>query len=105
MHQEDHLGEHDKGDLFEERGPQRVHRLRDQRGAVVERNDAHAGRQARADLRDTPLDRVDHLLCVGAAAHHDHAADRLVASLDQRRDPERVTHMNLAELVHIDGNA
>ncbi len=105
VHQEDDLRKRDERDFLDERRTQRVHRLRDQRGAVVERNNAHAGRQARADLRDAGLHAVDHLLRVGAAAGDDDAAHDFVPPFHQRCDPERVADVHLRHLAHVDRHA
>src|SRR5262245_53445296 len=99
------MREGDERDFLEERRLQRVHRLPDQHRTVVERNDRDAFRQARADLLDAGFDAVDHLLRVGACPRHDDAADRFVGPFHERRDTKRVADPNLADLVHIDGDA
>ena len=57
-----HVRQRDERDFLDQRAAQRVDRLLDQRRPVVERHDRDAGRQARLDLRDPRLDRVDDLL-------------------------------------------
>ena len=54
------MGQRDEEDLFDQRRAQRVHRLLDQRRAVVERHDPHAGWKAGLDLGDARLDASNH---------------------------------------------
>ena len=53
----------------------------DQPGAVVRRNDLHARRQRRANLRQLLLHAVDDIQRVHAVAHHHDAADGFAFAL------------------------
>ena len=57
----------------------RADRPLDQRRAVVERDDAHAARQAGLQLADLGLDAARDLERVFTVGHQDHAAGDLVA--------------------------
>jgi hypothetical protein len=59
-----------------------VDRTVDQLGAVVNLDDLHARGQARAQLVDALLDRIDHRARVLAVAHHHDAADRLALAVE-----------------------
>src|SRR4029434_5077550 len=105
VHQEDDVRERHERDFLDQRAPQRVDRLRDERRPVVERHDSDTRRQAGCNLVDARLDRLDYLLRVGAASHHHDAAHRFVVALDERCNTKRIAHMYLANLAHIYGNA
>ena len=79
--------------------------LLDQRRPVVERNDRDACREARLDLRDARLDRVDDLLRVHAAAGDDDAADGFLRALDERGHAKRVAELHVRHLLDVDRHA
>ena len=83
MPQEHHVRQRHKEDLLDERMAERVDRLLDEIGAIVERHDRHAGWQPWLNLRDPRFHGVDHTLRVHAGSRHHDTADRLVFSFDQ----------------------
>ena len=105
VHQEQHVREGDQRNLLEERMPERVHGLLDERRSVVERNDRHARRQSRLDLRDPRFDRIDHRLGVDPAACDHDPADRFMRALHQRGHAERVTDLHVRDLLDVDRHA
>src|SRR5260370_19387430 len=72
---------------------QRIDRRLDQLGAIVERNDANARREAGLEFENFLLHTVDHLLGVFARPRHHHAADRLRGVFDQRCGTEGVAYL------------
>ena len=89
-------------DLFDQRAPQSARRLFDENGAVIERDDLHARRQAWLDLSDARLHRIDHDLGIDARACDDHTADRLARAPDQRCDTKRVADLDVGDLLDVD---
>ena len=92
-------------DLFEERVPQRVGRLLDERRPVVEGHDRHARGQPGLNLRDARLDRIDDLLGVDAGARDDDAADGFLRALHERRDAKGVADLDVRDLLDVHRHA
>src|SRR5260370_8586569 len=74
-------------------------------GAVVERNDMHARRQAGFNLPDFLLHAVDYVFRVLTRPCHDHATDGFRAVFYKRRRPEGVADLDSAEVFHKDRSA
>ena len=105
MHQEDDVRQRDQEDFFDQRAPQGVRDLLNQRRPVVERDDPDVRRKARLNLRDASLDRVDHLLRVHAAAGDHNAADRFSGAVDERGHAKRLAQMHVRHLLDEDRHA
>ena len=96
------MRQRDQDNFLDQRVPQRVRGLLNQFGAVIERNDPDIRREARLNLRDARLDRVDDLLRIHAAAGDHHAADRFLRAVDERGHPKRVAQMHVGHLLDVD---
>ena len=80
--QEEHADQRDDDELLEQLERQVVDRALDQRAAVVGGDDLHALRQARLQLGQARLHRLDRRLRVLARAQHDHAAGHLALAVE-----------------------
>ena len=105
VQQEDDVGEGHEEDFLDEGLPQGADGPRDQRRAVVERQDLHAGRQTARDLGELLLDTPDDLRRALAVSHRDDAADDFLALLFQRAAPEFRPQRDGAEIRDVDGSS
>ena len=80
--QEEQDDEDDGQDDLDERLRDVVDGAADELGAVVDRDDRDAGRQAGLDLLDPLLDAVDDVEGVLALAHDDDAGDHLAGAVE-----------------------
>src|SRR5216684_3208361 len=84
---------------------QRADRGLNQFGAVVERNDTHACRQAGFNLPDFLLHAVDHVFRVLARPRHDHASDGFGTVFYKRSGSKGIADLYSAEVFHKDRRA
>jgi len=96
------LTKRDDDRLFDEGALEGLDRPLDERRAVVEGHDLHAGRKARLERGDLRLDAVDDVHGADAVAGHDHAADASSGPFDERRRPKRVADLHLGHLLDED---
>ena len=82
MEQEERAHQGDDGKLLHKGGAEGRHGAFDQRRAVVHRHDLHARRQALLEAVQAFLHAVDGGQGVGAAAHHDDAADHFALAVE-----------------------
>jgi hypothetical protein len=82
VHQEHQADQGDDDAFLDQRGLQRGDGALDQLGAVVDRGDTDAGRQARRDLGQLLLDVADHLQRVLAVAGRGDAGDNLALAVE-----------------------
>ena len=102
IQQKDDVDDGDDDRLFDQRPLERRDGPLDERGSVVERHNPDPRRQAGLQRDDFLLHAVDHIDRADAVPGHDHAADRLVRSLDQRRRSEGVSNLHLGHLLDED---
>src|SRR5262249_33307432 len=94
------MGQRHENDLLDQRMTQRVNRGLNQFGAVVERNDMNARRQAGFNLPNLLLHAVDYVLRVLARPRHDHATDGFGAVFYECSGSKGVAHLDGAEVFY-----
>jgi hypothetical protein len=99
VHQGDHRG------LLEECPLERGGGSVDQRRAVIERHDPDPGWEPALQGRHLLLDPGDDVGGADAIAGDHHPAHRLLTTLDQRRNAERVAHPHRRHLPQVDRHA
>ena len=105
MQEEDDVDDGDDDRLFDQRPLECRDGPLDERRSVVERHNPDPRRQAGLQRGDLSLHAVDHIDGADAVAGHDHAADGLVRSLDQRRGSEGIANLHLGHLLDEDRHA
>ena len=105
MPEEEDVRQRDQDDLFDQRRPQRIHRMVDQSAAVVERNDVHALGQARLHRCDLRFDGVDDFARIGAVANDDDAADGFLAALVEHAAAEFRPQLHVRHIADVDRRA
>ena len=94
MPEKDDVRQSNQDDFFNERGFQCIHRMPDERTAIVERHDADAFGQAGLHRLDLCLNGVDDVERIRAVADDDHAADGIFTAAIENAAPEFRTHLH-----------
>ena len=101
---EDDQRDHDH--LLDQRPGQRRDRRADQLGAIVGDLDRDAVGQRALELREPPLDAVDHVERVLAVPHDHDAADHLAFAVELGdAAPDALADRDLADVAHAQGDA
>ena len=101
---EDHQGHGDEH--LDDRGFQVVDGAQDQVGAVVDRDDLHAGGQTGLDLPDFRLDPPDHVQGILPVPHDDNAGDHVPLAVQIGHPPAELRPQNdVCDVFEADGRA
>ena len=76
-----------------------------QLGAIVERNDLHALREAALKRINLFLDAFDDIERVHTVACDHDSPDRLFSVAIQDADPERIAYLHVRNVAHVNGSA
>src|SRR5262245_22605049 len=104
--EENHTNQRDDDAFFDQLLAQRRDRAANQVAAIVNRDDAHSGRQRRFHLLNFLFYSIDDVECVLAITHHDDSANDFAATVQfGHAAPEIGPEMDVSDILEVNRRA